>query len=375
MNVGLSAGMLFDPASRERLDGIGVYTQALLTHLGRQPGIAVSPVVMGRTGGRQLPVNALRYPGPAGLVADLSFVRWNAALATPGDGERLDVYFATDYRVPANAVLPSCATFHDAVPLRHPEWANPRWRRLKNAALRRAARSATRIIAVSAAMVPEIVEYYGIAEERIAVVHSGVGASWFDPEEPRTLRGLHSRYDLEEHYFLFVGTLQPRKNVERILAAYRSLPEPIRRDHQLVIAGKEGWRATALAAELRSLQAAGRVRWLQRVPDADLRALYQAARVVVFPSLHEGFGLPVLEAFASGVPVVTSNVTSLPEVAGDAALLVDPLRVDAIADGMRRLAEDASLRERLAHLGRARARLLTWDRCAHATAAVLREVA
>jgi alpha-1,3-rhamnosyl/mannosyltransferase len=375
LKIGLSATLLYDPQSRGTLDGIGVYTEAMYAHLGRQPGVEVTPVVMGRIGRRHMPGNATRYPGPARIDAAFSFVRWSAALTEPGDREPLDVYFATDYRVPLNPALPVCATFHDAIPLSHPEWANPRLRGLKNVLLRRAARAATRIIAISEAMVPQIVEHYGVPQERVTVVPNGVGPAWFEREEPKVLRELRSRYDLAERYLLFVGTLQPRKNVERILAAYASLPESIRRDYQLVIAGKEGWRAAPLVSELQSLQAAGRVRWLERVPETDLRALYQAASVFVFPSLYEGFGLPVLEAFASGVPVITSNVTSLPEVAGDAALLVDPMRVDAIAEAMRRVVEDPSLRDRLVDLGRTRARLFTWENCARQTLAVMRELA
>jgi glycosyltransferase involved in cell wall biosynthesis len=374
LNIGLSATLLYDPQSRGTLDGIGVYTKAMHTHLARLPGVAVTPVVMGRIGSRHVPADAVCYPGPARFDAAFSCVRWNAALAKPGDRDRLQVYFATDYRVPLNAALPVCATFHDAIPLSHPEWANPRLRELKNVLLRRAARAATRIIAISEAMVPEIIEHYGVPAERVTVVPNGVGTSWFQREEPKALRELRSRYHLAERYFLFVGTLQPRKNVERILTAYASLPEAIRREYQLVIAGKEGWRAGPLVSELQSLQAAGRVRWLQRVPETDLRALYQAAMAFVFPSLYEGFGLPVLEAFASGVPVITSNVTSLPEVAGDAALLVDPMRTDAIAEAMGRMAGDASLRDRLVRLGSARARLFTWGNAARQTIAVMREL-
>jgi glycosyltransferase involved in cell wall biosynthesis len=374
LRIGLSATLLCDPRARRALDGIGVYTEAIYAHLRQQPGVAVTPVVMGPVGSRHMPENAMRYPGPSRIDASLSVVRWSAALTGPGGRERLNVYFATDYRVPLNAALPVCATFHDAIPLSHPEWANPRLRGLKNVMLRRAARAATRIIAISEAMVPEIVEHYDVPAERITVVPNGVGTSWFEREKPEALRELRFRYDLAKHYFLFVGTLQPRKNVERILEAYASLPEAVRRHYQLVIAGKQGWRAQPLVGKLQALQAAGRVRWLQRVPETDLRTLYQAASAFVFPSLYEGFGLPVLEAFASGVPVITSNVTSLPEVAGDAALLVDPLRVDAIAEAMSRLAGDASLGDRLVHLGRTRARLFTWENAVQQTIAVMREL-
>ena len=141
-----------------------------------------------------------------------------------------------------------------------------------------------------------------------------------------------------------------------------------------MIAGQAGWLADDLVAMLRRAEGAGRVRWLDYVEADDMRALYQGAAAFVFPSLYEGFGLPVLEAFASGTPVITSTTTSLPEVAGDAALLVDPLDVDALAAAMAAVVEDTALAARLRAAGRTRAKAFTWARCADETVAVLRSL-
>jgi alpha-1,3-rhamnosyl/mannosyltransferase len=181
---------------------------------------------------------------------------------------------------------------------------------------------------------------------------------------------------LRRGYFLFVGTLQPRKNIERILDAYLGLPPHMRKERQLVIAGRAGWRCDELLARVRGARERGeQVLWLDYVCGENaLRQLYTGAGAFVFPSLHEGFGIPVLEAFASGVPVVTSNTTSLPEVSQGAAVEVDPLSVDAIREAMSSLVRDDALRKRCIDAGRARASQLTWKRTVENTAAVYRAV-
>jgi alpha-1,3-rhamnosyl/mannosyltransferase len=140
------------------------------------------------------------------------------------------------------------------------------------------------------------------------------------------------KFGLAPGYFLFVGTLQPRKNVERIVAAYKSLPSELQEERHLVIAGQAGWGSASLLTQIQSLQQEGKCSWLKYVAAEDLKTLYQCAGAFVFPSLWEGFGIPVLEAFASRVPVITSNLSSLPEVAGDAAILIDPYSVSDLRE-------------------------------------------
>lgn len=347
-----------------RLDGIGVYTQALLRHLPR-------------AGCKVLPYSWPRGQATltAGQPLSQSFERASLVdLVTP-DAHRVhmpvDVFHVTDYRV-VRMDCPVVASLHDALPIKFPEWCNPRLRGLKNWLQRKAAQKADRVIALSNYAVNELVECFGIDERRITVVPCGVDEAWFEPPAAADVAATLATHGLRPGYFLFVGTLQPRKNVERLLDAYLALPAAVRAERQLVIVGHAGARSEAL---LQRIAAAARngadVVWLNRLTDSiQLRDVYAGAGVFVFVSLYEGFGIPVVEAFASGVPVVCSNTTSLPEVAGGAALEVDPLDVGAIADAMLALAREPALRARCITAGRARAAQLTWNETARQTADV-----
>jgi alpha-1,3-rhamnosyl/mannosyltransferase len=163
-----------------------------------------------------------------------------------------------------------------------------------------------------------------------------------------------------------VGTLEPRKNHARMIRAFEGLPERFS-DLRLVLAGGWGWRCRPIREAIQASPARARIRVLGTVPDADLMALYQLARVFAFPSLYEGFGIPLLEAMAAGTPILTSNVASMPEVAGDAALCVDPRSVDALRSGLERLLEDEPLRARLTQAGQRRERDFDWTRTAQQT--------
>ena len=374
LRAGLSQTILVDPLTRDSLDGIGVYTRELGSRLARNPDIEIVPAVTGPRAAAAAAPGTFVFGGRHSLQT----LRSIALRADHPDAAAFaavaDVYLVTDLRIPRMRHTPVCAAVHDAIPLRHPEWANPQLRGLKNWLLRRSVAWADRVLVLSQAMVPEIVEHFGVPEQRITVTPLGVGDDWFVAESPERVAAVRARHGLVRDYFLFVGTLQPRKNVERIVDAYARLPAHVRSNFDVVVVGKEGWRAQGTVAMLQRHAGAG-VRWLQRVPDAELRALYQGAAAFVFPTLYEGFGLPVVEAFASQVPVVTSTVASLPEVAGDAACLIDPYDVDAIAGALLRVAEDREFAAGLRARGLVRARQFTWDACAAKTAAVLLSMA
>jgi alpha-1,3-rhamnosyl/mannosyltransferase len=279
---------------------------------------------------------------------------------------------ATDHRIPRLKNRPVVATLHDAIALSHLDGLRYHWKGLRAFIFKLTAHWATQIITVSEHSKREIVRWFRIPEDKITVTPLGVDEKWHAAMSSEDLARVKAKYGLPERFFLFVGTLQPRKNVRRIIDAHKSLPPQLRREVPLIIAGRHGWMCDAEVAELQNCQD-GTLRWLQYVPSEDLLPIFKQATALVWPSLNEGFGLPVLEAFAAGLPVVTSNTTSLPEVAGDAALLVDPENTGEIADAMRQMATDDALRSDLRARGRARAKQFTWDRTARQTIEVYRK--
>jgi alpha-1,3-rhamnosyl/mannosyltransferase len=366
LKVGLSATTTEPGLTGGHLDGIGVYSRALLREL---PHAGVS-------------VDAWSFGAPAQLSVGRPMPR-SFPLATlrdmvlPGARERIDadLYHATDYRI-VRMDRPIVATLHDALPIAHPEWCNPTLRGLKNWLQVKAARKADHVIAVSHYAVAELVQCFGADERRISVVPNGVDAEWLEAPDAAQVAATLARHALRPGYFLTVGTLQPRKNIGALLQAYLGLPASVRAQRQLVIVGAAGARSGELVAQIGAARQNGEnVVWLSRLTASEeLRHVYAAAGVFVFPSLYEGFGIPPLEAFASGVPVVASNTTSIPEVTAGAAIDVDPLSVPEIGAAMLELARDEALRQRHIAAGKARAVQLTWRETARKTAAVYRSV-
>jgi len=228
------------------------------------------------------------------------------------------------------------------------------------------------VITVSQASKADIVHYLKVPTDRVHVIYEGVDAA-YRPLSNAEVAMIRARYGLPEGYILFVGSVEERKNLRRLLQAYAWLRETgIQRT--LIVVGPRKWKYSGILATLKELNLEEHVIFTGYVPDADLPALYSGADLFVFPSLYEGFGLPPLEAMACGVPVVTSNTSSLPEVVGDAGLMVDPYDVEALAEAMHRVLTDALLREELIHKGLERARQFTWGRAAQETIAVYQRV-
>jgi glycosyltransferase involved in cell wall biosynthesis len=375
MKLGLGSTVWFRGIQSGHLDGIGHYSQELYQHLASltmAPDLL--PVVFGSGG--QAPahqVNAIRLPpySTAALLAAFAGLNFNeASLRAQG----VDLLHATDHYTPKFSSLPVVATLMDAIPLSHPQWVSQGARRLKNWIWRKSGHWADHVITISEFSKLEIAKHFCIAEEKISVTPLGVDDRYFERIEAAQAEAAVSAFNLPEQFFLFVGTFQPRKNIERIVDAHEALPPALRKDFPLLIVGRNGWGVDALVARLNAYPQNGVVRWLQNVDDLAKRVMMQRATALVFPCLLEGFGLPVLEGFASQTPVITSNVTSLPEVADDAAWMLDPYDVQALTEAMATLAREEAVGHALVAKGLRRARQFGWADCAKKTLAVYESV-
>ncbi|PJF32195.1 MAG: glycosyltransferase family 1 protein [Candidatus Thermofonsia Clade 1 bacterium] len=287
-----------------------------------------------------------------------------------------DVTFVPAHTLPFLMRGRAVVTVHDLGYRFFPQAHRLRERLYLELTTRYSAWRADRVLADSYATQRDLSAHYGTPERKIRVVYPAVES--IERASQEQIAALRTAHDLPERYLLFIGTLQPRKNLTRLVQAFAMyLANSGDPDLCLVLAGKIGWLFDPerdLYAHLpRALQ--GRVRLLGYIADADIAALYSGALAFVFPSLYEGFGFPVLEAMRCGTPVLCSETSSLPEVAGEAALLVDPLNVAHIADGIEQIVRDSALRERLIERGYAQAASFTWRRAAQQTLQALREAA
>ena len=284
---------------------------------------------------------------------------------------RIDVFHGMDHvGVPLVGKTGKCVvTVHDVIPLVLPHTFTRRHRLVVRTALSRVRRQADLIIVPSRAVQRDVMQYLRVPEDRVAVTPHGCDARFSPARDAASTGAAAARYALPARYLLAVGTLEPRKNLTTLVRAFARLRDrsAIDRAVGLVLAGARGWLDDPIFRTVQSLGLEDVVHFPGFIDDDDLPALYRGAELVVFPSLYEGFGLPLLEAMACGVPVVASNTSALPEVAGGAAMLVDPLDVDGMARAIVEVLGDASLRGRLRNDGIARAAEFSWQTAARRT--------
>lgn len=345
--IGIDAGNCFDRPPT----GVAVYARNLTHQLARaQPrqrfGWFLRSNRYFRSFGSRLPPNARRR-----------LLEWPSIRLT---ARRLQLFHGLNQRLPGGIEVPKVVTYHDLFAMTG-AYSTAEFRARFAGLARETARRADRIIAVSAHTADQVARRLGFPRSRITVVHHGVEP--LEVPRPSRLEALLGRLGVSPPFVLHVGTLQVRKNIERVVAAFEAAGQSA----QLVLAGSLGYGAGGIVARVESSSARERIRLVGHVDDDARASLYAAAEVLLFPSLEEGFGLPVVEAFSVGLPVIGSNLSAVPEVAGDAAVLVDPFDTDEIAGALNRVLGDRGLRADLRQKGMERSRQFSWERCAAET--------
>lgn len=357
------------------LTGIGHYTQCLLQGLQQNPRIRALVCIpkinsdhenLAKKNYLLTQINAFvrSLPGTYATLnkfRNISFRKKVASFA-----EENFIYHEPSYILRPYSGLKLC-TVHDLSHIHYPQY-HPRervkflWKHLAMSI-----KNAQHIITGSHFVRREIIDFFNLPANKITTVYHGV-ANIFRPRVENDLKPVLARYQLlEKKYLLCIGTLEPRKNVERLIQAFYRLPSQWRKQYPLVLVGSKGWGSSQLEKLIHQLTQKEQLYYLGYVPEVDLPYLYSGAHAFVYLSLYEGFGLPVLEALASGIPCMTSNVSSIPEVVGEAGLLVNPWDVDAITAALSRLLSDPVLRADLKRKGPVQAAQFSWQTCVHNT--------
>ena len=285
---------------------------------------------------------------------------------------RLDIFHSPDFALPPVRRARTVLTVHDLSFMRVPECSQPSLRAYLLRVVPSSVRRADMVLADSDSTRNDVIELLGVSPDRVRVIYPGVDDSFRRVQDTAVLAHVRQRYRLPERFVLSVGTLQPRKNLTRLIEAYAQAR--LDTNVKLVIAGGTGWLYEGIFRRVEELRLQSEVYFPGYVAEEDLPALYTLAELFLFPSLYEGFGLPPLEAMACGTPVVTSNVSSLPEVMGDAGLMVDPRDVEALASAMGRVLGESSLRCTMVQRGLSQAQRFTWPRTAEELLRLYHEV-
>lgn len=281
---------------------------------------------------------------------------------------RPTIFFTPTHYAPRFSPIPTIISIMDLSYIHYPQMFKQSDLYQLNNWTAYSARKASRIFTISQASKGDIMKEYGIPENRVVVTYPGVK---MNPSKVKNSKVLKEKYGIKGDYLLFVGTLQPRKNVRKLIEAFSKIGK---KDLTLVLVGKRGWLYEEILSAPKDFGVEREVRFLDFVPDEDLPTFYKNAVCFILPSLYEGFGLPVLEAMQYGCPVITSNVSSLPEAGGDAALYIDPNNVDDIANKISLILSDSKLRSGLIEKGYKQVKKFSWEKTARETLRVLEEV-
>jgi len=365
LRVAINAHLLSGQAGY-RSAGIHAYIAQTLAHL---PALAPTwhfDVYLGQ--GLLFPtVNMTLHRSPLQTANPLWRIVWEQAIQPWALARhRPDLYHNPVISLPPRLRVPSLVTFHDLSFLRYPQLLNRARRLYLQTISRDSCRRAARILAVSRSTAHDISTFFDVPMEKISLASPGVSPA-FRPLPPEAVEAFRQAQGLPPRFIFYLGTLEPRKNLLTLLRAYAQLPSTLRRDVPLFLGGGKGWDYTPIFEALAKPELAPHVRWLGYLPDENLPLWYNAAELFVYPSRYEGWGLPVLEALACGTLVLTSNISSLPEVAGPAGVLVPPDEVEAWTAALADMLNNSSAHAHRRALGLAWAQKFTWQATARAT--------
>jgi glycosyltransferase involved in cell wall biosynthesis len=306
------------------------------------------------------------------------WTQWRLPLDLYFNRPRPDVFFSMTHYAPRFSPVPTVVSIMDVAYERFPEMFNASdLYQLRNWTAY-SVKNAKKVLTISDASRDDIIKAYSVPKDNLITIYPGIKNIL--SLEPRVygMKQLQTKYHISDHFILFVGTLQPRKNIVRLIEAFSKLGIREKNfeinDLELIIIGKKGWQYEEILAAPEKFGVEDRVKFLENIQDDELDIFYKRALCYVLPSLYEGFGLPVLEAMQRDCPVITSNISSLPEAGGDAALYVDPKDVDDIAAKIKKLINDKKLREELIEKGRKQVRKFSWEKAAKETLIVLQQV-
>ena len=372
MKIGLGVTALNNSRFSGRRDGISTYSASLRAEMLRQfPNHAFVDAPFARRGAMR--GTPLRHYEVNAVASALLGVRYTPEMLF---SDNLDLFHALDHFIP-KMTIPVVATIHDVGPLSHPQLWPQRFRYWKNHLFRAKCRFPTKIIAVSEFTAVEISRHVGISTRDIEVIYEGI-SDYILNESLNSLNWdyIEQKFQLKPGYIVYCGSVAEKKNIGRLLIAHGGLPIELKRRHPLVLIGgvpaKE--QASAVLEGIRRGEAERCVKWLGTLSDEDSAKVVHHSELMVFPSLHEGFGLPVVEAFQLGVPVMTSNVGALPEISGGAAALMNPLDIQEMSHLLQQLLADRGRRRELVARGKERTSEFSWKKCSRFTFEVYERV-
>ena len=346
------------------IDGIGHYCQELLTEFANEPSIQIAPFSFGT---KRSSVDAELLPSYIQHCSRGLLKLERSSSGTTTFFKAVDIVHATDQLIPIVTNKPLIATVMDTIPLSHPEFIKASSRHLKTYLWKKLTERSDHIITISEFSKNEIANHMGYPIEKITSIPLGVDQRYFNKVSAEQIKSVLNKFSIDRPFFLFIGSIQPRKNILRLLQAHAALPKNYAREFPIVVAGKIAWDDGQILKAIQAGVADKRCIWLNYISDLEKRSLLQATIGLAFTSLYEGFGLPILEAFASGAPVITSNCTSMPEVAQDAGILVDPYDLGAIKLALQCLIEDQPLGQIFALKGLSISQRFTWAKVAKST--------